>query len=725
MTISASLLLSATAESSAQLLPSGSPASLLDTAPAQIQLPQREIWRTDDWSGPAPSSRWWSSLLWDRYSLPVWADPISLRARADGLAFGWPALEVSAEGFSAPHRDTLRLTVPGLSADAALVSGFSDWTVDVNWHNEDGPALEATIMKGSPYLWFTAQTGEVRLTGARQAGVSELSDRQVVQFGDDTGRTWLLVLPLDASVQLTEAIDVSFGTGRGFAVVAAPDAEPATLDLLTRHAFSQPGQTTASWHWLRAEGTVAVDFDFDSDRPLLSGLYQHQYSRSDQELTQLSYATPRGELRLALTDSFSVRLPFDGIMPALPAGELAAEAAGHLSQYVTETSRMFGLMPGQTRESDSYSDGKSFGRLASLLTIADQLGDGESAAVLLAELKHRLEEWFTADASPWFYYDDVWGALLASPTSHGHDNQLNDHPFHYGYFLQAAASVAERDPQWAATWGSAVDLLVRDTAALRGDPHFPFLRAVDIYTGHGWASGSGRYDRGNNLESSSEAINHAAGLLRWAEAVGDEELAQLAAFLFASQVDSVYQYWFAAGGNFPEGFDRTAVGIVWSDGGAYTTWWTGQPGAIHGINFLPITAASVYLARDPQFVLDNYRAMTDDAAHYWPDIALQYLALADPDAALGQWAEVQPVEFGESRAKTLWYLSSLATNGTPVAGVWSDFAQSGVLENSAGRTYIAYNAAADNRQVTFSDGTAFQVPARSLAEYFQDTGAGE
>lgn len=725
MTISASLLLGAASQSSAQLLPTGSPASLLETAPAQIRLPQREIWRTDDWSGPAPSNRWWSSLLWERYSLPVWADPISLRARADGIAFGWPELEVSADGFAAPHRDSVRLTVPGLSADAALVSGFSDWTVDVSWSGEGGPALTATIMKGSPYLWFTAEAGEVRISGARQAGMSEHSGRQTVQFNDDGDRTWLLVLPPDASVRIAGTVEVTFAAERDFAIAVAPDADSVTLDLLARHAFTRPGQTATDWSWLRADGTVRVDFDFGSAGPLLSGLYPHQYSRSEQELTGLAYATPRGELRLALTEGFSVRLPFDGVLPALPAGELAAEAADHLTWYVSETSRMFGLMPGQTRDSDSYSDGKSFGRLASLLTIADQLGDEEAATALLTALKNRLENWFTADVSPWLYYDDVWGALLASPTSHGHDHQLNDHPFHYGYFLQAAASVAERDPEWAATWGPAVDLLVRDTAAYRDDPQFPFLRAVDPYTGHGWASGSGRYDRGNNLESSSEAMNHAAGLLRWAEATGDGELTELAAFLFASQADAVYQYWFAAGGNFPEGFDRTAVGIVWSDGGAYTTWWTGQPGAIHGINFLPITAASVYLARDRQFVLDNYRAMTADAAHYWPDIALQYLALADPDAALRQWSEVQDVEFGETRAKTLWYLSSLATNGIPVAGIWSDFAQSGVLENETGRTYIAFNAAAEARQVTFSDGTTFEVPAGSLAEHLQESGATE
>ncbi len=696
-------------------LPTGA-GSLLERAPAQIRLPQREIWRTDDWSGPAPSNRWWSSLLWDRYSLPVWADPISLRARADGLAFGWPELSVDQDGFRAHHRDSLRVSVPGLSAEATLVSGFSDWTVDLVWPREEGPALAATVMKGSPYLWFTAEGAAATVLGAAEAVELELAGRKVVQLSAD-GRTWLLILPDDAGVALAQDVQLSFGADREFVLAVAPDDTADSLELLAQYAGRRPGATSTSWRWLRDRGVVQVDFDFGSGEQLLTGLYPHQYRRSGQELLPLAYATPRGELRLALTEGFSLDLPFSGVLPAIPAGERASEAGELLQDYLENTRRLFGLMPGQTRESDSYSDGKSFGRLVSLLTIADQLGDAASADLILGELKARLEDWFTADASPSLYYDPLWGALLASPTSHGHDAELNDHPFHYGYFLQAAASVAERDPAWARDWGQVVDLLVRDTAAGRDDSSFPFLRAVDPYTGHGWASGSGRYDRGNNLESSSEAVNHAAGLLRWAEAIGDEELLHTAAFLYASQVDAVWEYWFAAGGNFPDGFDRTAVGIVWSDGGAYGTWWTGDPGAIHGINFLPITSGSSYLARDPGFVLENYEAMTQGRAHYWPDIALQYLAFADPHSALAEWNRALPVEFGEAAAKTLWYLDGLASNGTPTSGIWSNFAQSGVLASETGRTYIAFNPAAEAQQVTFSDGISFQVDARSLGEF--------
>jgi len=116
-----------------------------------------------------------------------------------------------------------------------------------------------------------------------------------------------------------------------------------------------------------------------------------------------------------------------------------------------------------------------------------------------------------------------------------------------------------------------VELLIRNTAGSRNDPMFPFLRALDPYLGHGWASGSGLFGRGSNLESSSEAINFAAGLIRWAEAVGDAELLELGSYLYATQTAAVWEYWFAAGGNFPPEFPHTAIGILWGDGGAYHT----------------------------------------------------------------------------------------------------------------------------------------------------------
>jgi len=97
-------------------------------------------------------------------------------------------------------------------------------------------------------------------------------------------------------------------------------------------------------------------------------------------------------------------------------------------------------------------------------------------------MKSSLEDWFTAkegETAKLFYYDSNWGTLIGYPSSYGSDEELNDHHFHYGYFLHAAAQIALRDPQWASrdNWGAMVELLIKDIANWdRNDTRFPFLR---------------------------------------------------------------------------------------------------------------------------------------------------------------------------------------------------------------------------------------------------------
>ena len=66
-----------------------------------------------------------------------------------------------------------------------------------------------------------------------------------------------------------------------------------------------------------------------------------------------------------------------------------------------------------------------------------------------------------------------WGTLIGYPASYGSDVELNDHHFHYGYFIRAAAEVARRDPAWAEdeNWGGMVKLLIRDIASTDRDGH--------------------------------------------------------------------------------------------------------------------------------------------------------------------------------------------------------------------------------------------------------------
>jgi hypothetical protein len=77
-----------------------------------------------------------------------------------------------------------------------------------------------------------------------------------------------------------------------------------------------------------------------------------------------------------------------------------------------------------------------------------------------------LEDWFDGAPPNRFHYDRTWRTLVGEPPSTARGWELNDHHFHYGQFVFAAATVARFDPAWAALerWGGLVDLLITDCA---------------------------------------------------------------------------------------------------------------------------------------------------------------------------------------------------------------------------------------------------------------------
>jgi len=66
----------------------------------------------------------------------------------------------------------------------------------------------------------------------------------------------------------------------------------------------------------------------------------------------------------------------------------------------------------------------------------------------------------------------------------------NDHHFHYGYHILAAATIGQLDPEWAKANADYVNTLVRDVANPSAkDGFFPMWRNFDWYHGHSWAHG--------------------------------------------------------------------------------------------------------------------------------------------------------------------------------------------------------------------------------------------
>jgi endoglucanase Acf2 len=183
----------------------------------------------------------------------------------------------------------------------------------------------------------------------------------------------------------------------------------------------------------------------------------------------------------------------------------------------------------------------------------------------------------------------------------------------------------------------------------------------------------------------------------------------------------VQQYWFDVGqAVFPNGFQHSTVGMVWGNGGAYATWWTAKAEEIHGINYLPITGASLYLGWRPDYVLRNYQdlvATNGGPEQEWRDLVWSFQALADGDAAAAKLdAHLgAPATSGGSTANTYHWIHALQALGRVDTKVTADIPTFAVFDKAGKKTHVAWNPTDKPITVTFSDGVKLPVAPGKVA----------
>lgn len=521
-----------------------------------------------------------------------------------------------------------------------------------------------------------------------------------------------------------------------WSVAVLPDDQLSTLRTFEKVAFAFIKETRVAFHYDAGTASVKTEFEVKTEAKegdnleTLMALYRHQhlYLNESDRLVDWGYASPRGEMKVVQGNGFSTTLPFTGVLPTLPCSE---EQRATLKSLLEKDFQRIMKRKEPFEREDSYWNGKEFGKFSELIQIADQLNEDEIRETLLGLLKSRLEDWLIADGELFLYYDDRWKTLVGYPDSYGAADQFNDHHFHYSYFIKAAATLAQYDPDWAASerFGGMIDLLIRDCAnADRNDQRFPWMRNFDPYAGHSWASGHAGFASGNNQESSSESVHFATALILYGEATGQNEIRDLGIYWYSTEVEAIRQYWFDEEQSvFPPAFGHTCVGMVWGDGAAYGTWWTANPEEIHGINFLPLHGGSLYLGRNPEYLQANLQNMAQsnrafheagfegdpDRFDRWHDVLFETEALAQPEKALKSYkadgAQFEP-EFGETRTHTMQWLTALNALGQIDMTVRANHPTAVMFRAGGTRNYVVFNAGKSEIDVTFSDGQQWKVP---------------
>lgn len=677
---------------------------------------------------PVPTNDWWSSLAFQRYgdnpySTPMYGHPLTYQAVSGGLQVGYPtspAIVGEGRQYEYAHKADLTLGLTGLNSPDTKADSWSDWTVTPYW--SDGTrTLRTTIGHGMPFVYAKGSGGNAQITTASAPAV--FSDQGNVLGITVAGHHYALFAPTGSDWNVSgSTVTAGLGGKDYFSVAVLPSTD--ALATFRKYAFSFVTGSKVDWNYsggtVRATYTLTTEAQEGTERGTLQALYRHQWLNTTDALTPYTYVSPRGTMKVRESASFTTTQKASPVLPGLP--KTNGLDATRLRNYLNDVANSADPFSGAT---DTYWTGKALGKLAQLVPLADQIGETAIRDKLLGLIKGRLQQWFTAGGSNEFSYDQAWKTLTGYPASYGSDSELNDHHFHYSYYVYAAAIVAQYEPSWAAdsAWGGMVKTLIRDTAnPSRTDSSFPFLRGFDVYAGHSWASGHQGFAAGNNQESSSESINLSAALVLWGSATGDASLRDLGSYLLTTEAEAIAQYWFDADEQvFPSSFGHDTAGMVWGSGAAYATWWTANPEEIHGINVLPVTGGSLHLGGEKAAIRRNLAEMEREnggPAAEWRDILWEFQSLADPAAAKSKWdagnATYTPEE-GESKAHTYHWIETLAALGAPDPTVTGDIPSAAVFVKGTTRTYAAHNYGSSARTVTFSDGKTLSVPARSTA----------
>jgi endo-1,3(4)-beta-glucanase len=628
---------------------------------------------------PLPTNTTWQNLVLGTGDNRFDMVPYQLRAEPAWLAIGVATPAYDAVTAIIPDVRQIRLGALEFAGvdPQRTVQSYDLLSVTLRYAKAAG-TMTAPLVQGSPYVTadYTGSLrpmvmpGSVGLTSVNGSTAGGRVSGTRFQLGLGDGTTW--VLYASASV----AFDWVAGSAGQMVAAAA-----FTGTLRVANAPSTPSIAALDAHAgvVPRSGSVAVATACDVARlqfiytttgtgSLLMTAMPHHMARLVSPVTApLPYATLSGVLQGVEGSTWTMSLPLSPIGFSAPRAVASQYRSAVLAALVSDAS----FVPDPlTVSNDSYVGGKLMAKLARLALIADDLGETATAANLRTRLTPLVAAWLDRTNGNPFVYDDTWGGVvtvdaLANPGALFGSGHYNDHHFHYGYFLYAAAALAKAEPSFATAHRGALLGLVRDIANPSGsDPHFPRFRHMDFFRGHSWAAGLTDAPEGQDQESTSEAVNAWDGMHLLGVAWSDTRMAELGRVLRALETDGARTYWQIPSASTIYGApfkNNMCVGILRATRAEFGTFFGGAgPQYVYGIQMIPYTPASENLI-SPIWVGDAWTKMSAAAAgadQGWKGFL--YMAHGTTDRAAA-WTEVNTLtgfDNGNSKTNTLWWVAT-------------------------------------------------------------------
>lgn len=699
----------------------------------------RKIYADEQPGRPLPTNDWWTDLLNNQFSGAMWSLPAMVKTSEEGVTVAYPT-HWNDNGTEVKPDSWLRVGGVRYVAREARAADWHDWDVVMDLPAVEGSGnIRVTMAHGMPFTWFEFRDVKPLLSfSAAPDTLKTASSDLLLKIGNDLyglycGDNWISVALL-------------------------PDE--SDFDMFRPYAASVVRSTEVAWRYDEVSSLLSTSWTVKAENlrtpgaaaPVMQGFLPHVYKHaatSDISYSSTSYLTPRGILKMATSanNTFAYSYRFAGMLPYYAAGSDYDPAIMHSLIEAYANGGGFG--------DDTYWGGKGLTQMALNMTFAKETGETELYERSKSKLRDVMVDWLTytpGENTKFFAYYPRWGGMLGFDVSYDSD-AFNDHHFHYGYYLYAAALLCLEDADFAEGYGEILTMIAKDYANWdRGDTRFPFLRTLDPWVGHSYAGGLGDHgnDNGNGQESSSEAMQGWGGVYLLGIALGNKEMRDCGIFGWLTESRGVVEYWFDrdhihAGKDHnydytlyksPYNTNITSKGIGW------WTWFSGDPLWMHSIQWMPVSPCLNYLSEDLDFVKWDYETMMDGTAYKWFDkvgdnaplgdqsvgnVVLSYMERYAPKEAARIFDEAWQRGLGIAKGIDTGHISyfviqSHLTHGDIDFSVSADCPTANAYRRPDGSmSYMVFNPKSADRTVTFRrDGEALisvKAPGRKLTVF--------
>ncbi|ODV85577.1 glycoside hydrolase family 81 protein [[Candida] arabinofermentans NRRL YB-2248] len=670
------------------------------TATHPVKLPERYKSSSSDIDRPIQTNNFYGNFLVDEQNLPVWTHPYSVWQSKDdqfkGLAISHTSNAQKVFGDDPASNPVKYFFNPVAICSIVLgalefqnesytfkVGELERFSCGLNWQLNNRPgSMTSHILQGMGFITVVYEnTGLTPAIGSKVGFQNFESCGKLGNNGNDSmwkfictlfdGVKWVVFSNKEGlTMRNPNLISMNSNSDKGTIIQVAKltNGDVNQYDLVAGSyptAMSLFGQVNASGE------SAKYGFKYQTSGGSQSGetiqwALPHQYlafdeCMNDKEIKGMVLdSTCKGVMKAYCCSEFvmaetlpSPQIQFDPWSETKGFTGYSKEALDKIRQVAETEVGGFDVINASNTDS-MYTAGKILDKGAFMLfVVARVLKDAGLTKTFLEKMKTAFERFISNRQQSPLAYETNWKGIVS--TAGLKDGNFycdfgncfyNDHHFHYGYHIHAAALVCLVDREFGdgsfydkcKDW---IETLIRDVANPSTlDKYFPVFRSFDFYNGHSFANGLFAHGDGKDEESSSEDYHCYYGIKLWGMVTGNDQLEKIGSLILAIEKRAMNLYMLYTSDNttVPDNFKANKVsGILFENKIDHATYFGMNKEYIHGIHMLPTTPISSYI-RSSRFIMEEWNDMKlgdlvqtiDDG---WKGILMLNLADADPQTS--------------------------------------------------------------------------------------------